>query len=211
MTSPARSPHCLPACWSPISLTLHCSVSRTRKRRQRGCGSSGWVSPSPRRPTELLQCAADYDGRSWPSTWDRCPRQLSAQRSALVGSSLQRSGRDRGRAGAARTAPAARAVVPVLRAVLSSLRSSGRGNLIYARRRCLTSTSRRRMGYLAAAFAAPGRWCFPLSAANRVAGLGLRRNAVVNAGSQQHRHQPDVDTVGLQSVAFFGALTPIGW
>ena len=83
----------------------------------------------------------------------------------------------------------------------------GAANVIWARRRCLTSTSRRRMAYLAAAFAAPATGVFPYLLLTGwptyAPGIALWLLLVLgNVG------------VGLMlvlmaySVAFFGALTP---
>lgn len=83
----------------------------------------------------------------------------------------------------------------------------GAGNVLWARRRCLTSTSRRRMTYMAATFAAPAAGVFPylLLAGwpSYAPGLALWLLLVLgNVG------------IGLMlillaySVAFFGALTP---
>ncbi len=83
----------------------------------------------------------------------------------------------------------------------------GAGNVLWARRRCLTSTSRRRMAYLAATFAAPAAGVFPYLLLtgwpSYAPGLALWLLLVLgNVG------------IGLMlillaySVAFFGALTP---
>jgi len=83
----------------------------------------------------------------------------------------------------------------------------GAGNVLWARRRCLTSTSRRRMTYLAATFAAPAAGVFPYLLLtgwpSYAPGVTLWLLLVLgNVG------------VGLMlvllaySVAFFGALTP---
>ena len=83
----------------------------------------------------------------------------------------------------------------------------GAVNVLWARRRCLTSTSRRRMAYLAATFAAPAAGVFPYLLLTgwpaSVPGVALWLLLVLgNVG------------VGLMlvllaySVAFFGALTP---
>jgi len=83
----------------------------------------------------------------------------------------------------------------------------GAGNVLWARRRCLTSTSRRRMAYLAATFAAPATGVFPYLLITNwptyAPGVTLWLLLVLgNVG------------VGLMlvllaySVAFFGALTP---
>ncbi len=83
----------------------------------------------------------------------------------------------------------------------------GAVNVLWARRRCLTSTSRRRMAYLAATFAAPAAGVFPYLLLTGwptyAPGLALWLLLVLgNVG------------IGLMlvllaySVAFFGALTP---
>jgi len=83
----------------------------------------------------------------------------------------------------------------------------GAVNVLWARRRCLTSTSRRRMAYLAATFAAPAAGVFPYLLLtgwpDSVPGTALWLLLVLgNVG------------IGLMlvllaySVAFFGALTP---
>jgi len=83
----------------------------------------------------------------------------------------------------------------------------GAANVLWARRRCLTSTSRRRMAYLAATFAAPAAGVFPYLLLTgwpaSLPGTALWLLLVLgNVG------------VGLMlvllaySVAFFGALTP---
>ena len=83
----------------------------------------------------------------------------------------------------------------------------GAGNVVWARRRCLTSTSRRRMAYLAAAFAAPAAGVFPYLLLTgwpaSVPGVALWLLLVLSNIA-----------IGLMlvvlaySVAFFGALTP---
>jgi hypothetical protein len=85
--------------------------------------------------------------------------------------------------------------------------SWGAGNVLWARRRCLTSTSRRRMAYLAASFAAPAAGVFPYLLLTRwpasAPGIALWLLLVLGNVS-----------IGLMlvllaySVAFFGALTP---
>ncbi len=85
--------------------------------------------------------------------------------------------------------------------------SWGAVNVLWARRRCLTSTSRRRMTYLAATFAAPAAGVFPFLLLTGwpapVPGTALWLLLVLGNVS-----------VGLMlvllaySVAFFGALTP---
>jgi hypothetical protein len=83
----------------------------------------------------------------------------------------------------------------------------GAHNIQRARQRCLTSTSRRRMTYLALAFAAPGLGVFPYLVAASMSpysapGIVLLLSLVGNVG------------VGLMivvmaySVAYFGVLTP---
>lgn len=83
----------------------------------------------------------------------------------------------------------------------------GAQNLRRARQRCLTSTSRRRMTYLAVAFAAPGLGVFPyLVAASMyspsVSGIILFLSLVGNVGVAL------MIVVMAYSVAYFGVLTP---
>ncbi len=83
----------------------------------------------------------------------------------------------------------------------------GAQNMRRARRRCLTSTSRRRMTYLAVAFAAPGLGVFPyLVAASiyspSVSGIILFLSLVGNIGVAL------MIVVMAYSVAYFGVLTP---
>jgi len=83
----------------------------------------------------------------------------------------------------------------------------GAANVLWARRRCLTSTSRRRMTYLAATFAAPAAGVFPylLLSGWPAARHGVALWSLLVLGNV---------SVGLMlvllaySVAFFGALTP---
>jgi hypothetical protein len=83
----------------------------------------------------------------------------------------------------------------------------GGGNVLWARRRCLTSTSRRRMTYLTATFAAPAAGVFPylLIAGWSPSIPGLTFWVILVLGNV---------AVGLMlvllaySVAFFGALIP---
>ena len=83
----------------------------------------------------------------------------------------------------------------------------GAVNVLWARRRCLTSTSRRRMAYLAATFAAPAAGVFPylLLTGWPDSALGTALWLLLVLGNVG---------VGLMlvllaySVAFFGALTP---
>ena len=83
----------------------------------------------------------------------------------------------------------------------------GAGNVLWARRRCLTSTSRRRMTYLAATFAAPAAGVFPylLLTGRPASAPGTALWLLLVLGNV---------AVGLMlvllaySVAFFGALTP---
>ena len=83
----------------------------------------------------------------------------------------------------------------------------GAGNVLWARRRCLTSTSRRRMTYLAATFAAPAAGVFPYllltgwpAFAPSVALWMLLVLGNVGVGLML--------VLLAYSVAFFGALTP---
>jgi len=83
----------------------------------------------------------------------------------------------------------------------------GTANVLWARRRCLTSTSRRRMAYLAATFAAPAAGVFPylLLAGWPASAHGTIFWLLLVLGNV---------AIGLMlvllaySVAFFGALTP---
>jgi len=83
----------------------------------------------------------------------------------------------------------------------------GAANVLWARRRCLTSTSRRRMTYLAATFAAPAAGVFPylLLTGWPASAPGTALWLMLVLGNV---------SVGLMlvflaySVAFFGALTP---
>lgn len=83
----------------------------------------------------------------------------------------------------------------------------GAQNIRRARRRCLTSTSRRRMTYLGMAFAAPGLGVFPyLVVASMpsplVSGIVLLLSLVGNVGVAL------MIVVMAYSVAYFGVLTP---
>jgi len=80
-------------------------------------------------------------------------------------------------------------------------------NIRRARQRCLTSTSRRRMTYLAMAFAAPGLGVFPYLVAASMSpysapGLVLVLSLVGNIGVSL------MIVVMAYSVAYFGVLTP---
>ncbi len=80
-------------------------------------------------------------------------------------------------------------------------------NIRRARQRCLTSTSRRRMTYLAVAFAAPGLGVFPYLVAASMSpysapGLVLVLSLVGNVGVSL------MIVVMAYSVAYFGVLTP---
>ena len=83
----------------------------------------------------------------------------------------------------------------------------GARNIQRARRRCLTSTSRRRMTYLAMAFAAPGLGVFPYLVAASMSpysapGIVLLLSLVGNIGVSL------MIVVMAYSVAYFGVLTP---
>ncbi|MCK4471534.1 MAG: hypothetical protein KAW49_07070, partial [Anaerolineae bacterium] len=83
----------------------------------------------------------------------------------------------------------------------------GARNIQRARQRCLTSTSRRRMTYLAVAFAAPGLGVFPYLVAASMSpysapGLVLVLSLVGNVGVSL------MIVVMAYSVAYFGVLTP---
>ncbi len=85
--------------------------------------------------------------------------------------------------------------------------SWGAFNIQRARRRCLTSTSRRRMTYLAAAFAAPGLGVFPYLVAASISpypapGIVLLLSLIGNVGVSL------MIVVMAYSVAYFGVLTP---
>lgn len=80
-------------------------------------------------------------------------------------------------------------------------------NIRRARQRCLTSTSRRRMTYLALAFAAPGLGVFPYLVAASMSpysapGIVLLLSLVGNVGVSL------MIVVMAYSVAYFGVLTP---
>jgi len=83
----------------------------------------------------------------------------------------------------------------------------GARNIQRARQRCLTSTSRRRMTYLALAFAAPGLGVFPYLVAASMSpysapGIVLLLSLVGNVGVSL------MIVVMAYSVAYFGVLTP---
>jgi len=83
----------------------------------------------------------------------------------------------------------------------------GARNIQRARQRCLTSTSRRRMTYLAMAFAAPGLGVFPYLVAASMSpysapGIVLLLSLVGNVGVSL------MIVVMAYSVAYFGVLTP---
>jgi hypothetical protein len=83
----------------------------------------------------------------------------------------------------------------------------GARNIRRARQRCLTSTSRRRMTYLALAFAAPGLGVFPYLVAASMSpysapGIVLLLSLVGNVGVSV------MIVVMAYSVAYFGVLTP---
>ncbi|MBC8249173.1 MAG: hypothetical protein H8E90_05795 [Anaerolineales bacterium] len=83
----------------------------------------------------------------------------------------------------------------------------GARNIQRARQRCLTSTSRRRMTYLAMAFAAPGLGVFPYLVAASMSpystpGIVLLLSLVGNVGVSV------MIVVMAYSVAYFGVLTP---
>ena len=83
----------------------------------------------------------------------------------------------------------------------------GARNIQRARQRCLTSTSRRRMTYLALAFAAPGLGVFPYLVAASMSpysapGLVLILSLVGNVGVSL------MIVLMAYSVAYFGVLTP---
>ena len=83
----------------------------------------------------------------------------------------------------------------------------GARNIQRARQRCLTSTSRRRMTYLALAFAAPGLGVFPYLVAASMSpysapGIVLLLSLVGNVGVSV------MIVVMAYSVAYFGVLTP---
>jgi hypothetical protein len=83
----------------------------------------------------------------------------------------------------------------------------GARNIQRARQRCLTSTSRRRMTYLALAFAAPGLGVFPYLVAASMSpysapGIVLLLSLVGNVGVAL------MIVVMAYSVAYFGVLTP---
>ena len=83
----------------------------------------------------------------------------------------------------------------------------GARNIQRARQRCLTSTSRRRMTYLAVAFAAPGLGVFPYLVAASMSpysapGIVLLLSLVGNVGVSL------MIVVMAYSVAYFGVLTP---
>ena len=83
----------------------------------------------------------------------------------------------------------------------------GARNIQRARQRCLTSTSRRRMTYLAMAFAAPGLGVFPYLVAASMSpysapGLVLLLSLLGNIGVSL------MIVVMAYSVAYFGVLTP---
>ena len=83
----------------------------------------------------------------------------------------------------------------------------GAQNIRRARQRCLTSTSRRRMTYLAMAFAAPGLGVFPYLVAASMSpysapGIVLLLSLVGNVGVSV------MIVVMAYSVAYFGVLTP---
>lgn len=83
----------------------------------------------------------------------------------------------------------------------------GAHNIRRARQRCLTSTSRRRMTYLAVAFAAPGLGVFPYLVAASMSpysapGIVLFLSLVGNVGVSL------MIVVMAYSVAYFGVLTP---
>jgi hypothetical protein len=83
----------------------------------------------------------------------------------------------------------------------------GAQNIRRARRRCLTSTSRRRMTYLAMSFAAPGLGVFPYLVAASMSpysapGIVLLLSLVGNVGVSL------MIVVMAYSVAYFGVLTP---
>jgi hypothetical protein len=83
----------------------------------------------------------------------------------------------------------------------------GARNIQRARQRCLTSTSRRRMTYLALAFAAPGLGVFPYLVAASMSpysapGIVLLISLVGNVGVSL------MIVVMAYSVAYFGVLTP---
>jgi len=83
----------------------------------------------------------------------------------------------------------------------------GARNIQRARQRCLTSTSRRRMTYLALAFAAPGLGVFPYLVAASMSpysapGIVLLLSLIGNVGVSV------MIVVMAYSVAYFGVLTP---